>query len=97
MAETSVENEEGVTEPNGYKKVNSITTVEEGDDYRKTDIKSVEDYFDVQGYYVKTEITHTNYHKSLKTNIEESDQSKEIIRKPSTILFLGNPYCSILY
>ncbi|MBP3953517.1 hypothetical protein [Bacillus suaedae] len=53
---TFTEQDNSISEVSGYKKVNSITTIEEGKNHLKTDQKQVEDFYDLDGQYLKTEI-----------------------------------------
>jgi hypothetical protein len=86
ITETSEKNVDGFFITNGYKKVNAITTLEEGKNLIKTDIKAIEDFYDKEGNYIKTEIIHSNYYKSKVTLSEKGDNRKESLQKPSTIL-----------
>ncbi|GAA0440860.1 hypothetical protein GCM10008983_17440 [Lentibacillus halophilus] len=86
VTETSEQNAEGFSETTGYKKVNSITNIEESTNDIKTDIKAVEDYYDTERNYIRTEIIHSNYNKSYNTKAEDGDDLKKVIHKPSTIL-----------
>lgn len=86
IVETSEQNKEGLFEKTGYKKVNSITTIEEGKNYIETDIKAVEDFYDIDGNYLKTEIIHSTFNKSNVTQEEAGEDRKEEIHNPSTIL-----------
>ncbi len=74
------------TETTGYKKVNAITSIEDGKNYIKTDIKAVEDFYDADGTYIKTKIIHSYFNKSKVTRAEEGEERKEELHKPSTIL-----------
>ncbi len=86
VAETSEQDDEGFFVTTGYKKVNSITSIEEGKHYIKTDIKSIEDFYDKEGNYLRTEIIHSTFNKSYVTQKEDAESLKEEIQKPSAIL-----------
>ena len=86
MIETSEQNNEGIFEKTGYKKINSITTIEEGKNHIKTDIKAVEDFYDIDGKYIKTAILHYTYEKSKVTLVEKGEDKKGELQEPSTIL-----------
>lgn len=73
-------------ETTGYKKVNAITNMEEGKNYIKADIKSIEDFYDVDGNYTKTEIIHSYATTSNVTNVTHGDNLKEVLQEPTTIL-----------
>lgn len=86
IAETMKQNDEGPFENTGYKKVNAITTIEEGKNYLKTDIKANEDFYDTNGKYIKTEIKHSTFNKSHITLVEDEKIRNEELHEPSTIL-----------
>ncbi|MGY3715846.1 hypothetical protein ACWE42_10015 [Sutcliffiella cohnii] len=86
VAETSQENNDGFYETTGYKKVNAITIVEEGENHIKTDIKAIEDYYDIEGNYIKTEVFHSKFKSSTVIDIESEVNKKEELKTPSTIL-----------
>ncbi|MED4018884.1 hypothetical protein [Sutcliffiella cohnii] len=86
VVETSEENEEGIYETTGYKKVNAITTTEERKNHIKTDIKAIEDYYDTEGNYIKTEVFHSNFKSSTVIDIDSEMNKKEELKTPSTIL-----------
>ncbi|MFD1738670.1 hypothetical protein ACFSCX_19300 [Bacillus salitolerans] len=89
MTITMDENEEGYEVENGYKKVNSITTLEKSKYHIKTDIKAIKDYYDIEGKYLKTVILHSKFNKSNITLAEEGDDTKIELNKSSTI-FIPN-------
>lgn len=84
--EVYVENEKGISEISGYMKINAITTIEEGKHHIKADIKTIEDSYDTEGNYIKTEIIHSFNNKSNVTLAEEGDKLKKELHEPSTIL-----------
>jgi len=86
VAETSEQNEDGFYEPTGYKKINAITTVEEGEHHVATDVKAIEDFFDTDGNYIRTEIIHSAFSRSKVTNTEDGDEHKKVLQEPATIL-----------
>ncbi|CAG7630159.1 hypothetical protein PAESOLCIP111_03174 [Paenibacillus solanacearum] len=51
----------------------------------KSDIKSIEDFYDMEGNYLQTEIIHSYSNKS-KLLLTEENTLKETIHEPSTIL-----------
>ncbi|CAG7651112.1 hypothetical protein ACFQI7_21390 [Paenibacillus allorhizosphaerae] len=80
------QNDKGFFERTGYKIVNAITTIEEGKTHMKSDIKSIEDFYDIRGNYLQTEIIHSYSNKSKLLLTEEGNTLKETIQEPSTIL-----------
>lgn len=86
VMETLEQNEEGYFKTTGYKKVNAITSTEASEKYAKTDIKAIEDIYDTDGNYIRTEIIHTKFDKSYITRAEDGDERKVEIHDPSTIL-----------
>ncbi|WP_438313631.1 hypothetical protein [Sporosarcina sp. FA9] len=86
VTETSEQNNEVFFESTGYKKVNSITSIEEGKNHIKTDIKAIEDFYDTKGNYIRTEIIHSSFNKSNVTQAEDGENRKEELQEPSTIL-----------
>jgi len=86
VTETSEQNDEGFFEKTGFKKVNSITSIEDGKNHVKTDIKAIEDIYDTDGNYIRTEIIHSNFNKSNVTQVEDGENRKEELQEPSTIL-----------
>jgi hypothetical protein len=74
------------TSQQGFKKVNAITSIEEGKNYMKTDIKAIEDFYDMEGNYIKTEIIHSTGNKTYVSPAIEGDTRKEELQEPSTIL-----------
>lgn len=80
------ENDEGFSEIAGYKKVNAITIIEASENHVETDIKAIEDFYDTEGNYIRTEIIHSKFDKSHVTKAEDSEERKEEIQAPSTIL-----------
>ncbi|QFF98651.1 hypothetical protein PB01_07285 [Psychrobacillus glaciei] len=86
VAETMEDNKAGLYEATGYQKVNAITYIEEGKTYIKTDVKSIEDFYDTKGNFIKSEITHSYFTTSYITNVVRGDNLKEELQNPSTIL-----------
>lgn len=80
------QNDKGFFEQTGYTIVNAITTIEEDKTYIKADTKSIEDFYTIEGNYLKTEITHSYSNKSKLLLTEEENTIKETIHEPSTIL-----------
>ncbi|WP_033542745.1 hypothetical protein [Planococcus sp. CAU13] len=86
VIETLEENDEGISEITGYKKVNAITYTETSENHVETDIKAIEDFYDTEGNYIRTEIIHSTFDKSHITKAEDGEDRKEEIQEPSTIL-----------
>ncbi|TYP78228.1 hypothetical protein [Paenibacillus methanolicus] len=86
VAETLEQNEAGFYETTGFKKVNAVTTIEEGKNHVKTDTKTIEDYYDTAGRHMKTEIAHSYLHKSHVTLAEDKDQRTATLEEPAAIL-----------
>jgi hypothetical protein len=80
------QNDKGIFETTGYKIVNAITIMEEGKTHIKSDIKSIEDFYDMEGNYIRTEIRHSYANKSKMLMTEEGINLKEELQEPSTIL-----------
>jgi len=80
------QNDEGIFDETGYKLVNAITIIEEGKTYIKTDVKSIEDYYDMEGNYIETEITHSYYSRSKMLLTEDGNTVKAKLQEPSTML-----------
>lgn len=86
VTETSEKNDEGFFETTGFKKVNAITSTEASKNHVETDIKAIEDFYDKEGNYLRTEIKHSIYNKSHLTQAEDGEERKEEVQEPSTIL-----------
>lgn len=84
--ETSEKSDEGLFGTTGYMKVNAISSIEEGKNYTKTDIKSIEDFYDTKGNYIETEITHSASTISKVTQVLNNKDRKKKLQEPSTIL-----------
>lgn len=85
-----IQNDQGLYVKTGYKIVNAITTVEESKTHLKSDMKSIEDYYDQNGMYIQTEIIHTYANKSKLLLTEEGNTQKAKLQEPSTILISPN-------
>jgi hypothetical protein len=70
----------------GFQKVNVISKTEVSKNHIKTDIKAIEDYYDINGKYIKTVILHSTLNKSYITDAEKEDRKTEELDKPATIL-----------
>lgn len=70
----------------GFKKVNAITILQEGEKYIRGNTKSVEDFYDKDGSYIKTEITHSTGNKTYISPVIDGDVRKKELQEPSTIL-----------
>ncbi|WP_337099151.1 hypothetical protein [Paenibacillus sp. YIM B09110] len=66
--------------------MNAITIIEEGKTHIKSDIKSIEDFYNTEGNYIHTEIRHSYANKSKMLMTEEGNSLKEELQEPSTIL-----------
>ncbi|WP_248512790.1 hypothetical protein [Sporosarcina sp. NCCP-2222] len=86
FTETSEERENGLFEKNGYVRVNAITTNEEGKNYIKTDSKTIEDFYDLQGDYLNTEVKHVTTTTSKVTQTGNTKIRNKKLHQPSTIL-----------
>lgn len=86
MTPTFAERKNDISEVNGYKKVNSITTIEEGKNHLRTDQKQVEDFYDQDGQYLKTEIKHITANNSKVIMTMQTNEEIEQLEEPSTIL-----------
>lgn len=80
------QNAEGLYEPVGYKKVNAITTTKENKNYTRVDLKTVEDFYDTEGNYTKTVVTHEQSYKSNVLDTRDGFRRTEELHEPSTIL-----------
>lgn len=80
------QNENGLFERTGYKIVNSMTTIEEGKSHTKSDIKTIEDFYDMENNYLRTEVIHSYSNKSKLLLTDEGNTLKKTIYEPSTIL-----------
>ncbi|RXJ04570.1 hypothetical protein DS745_04075 [Anaerobacillus alkaliphilus] len=83
---TSEQNNAGFFGTTGYKKVNAITLIEDGKHHIKTDIKAIEDFYDINGAYLKTEIIQSKHQRSKVTLAEDGEDIKQELGQPSTIL-----------
>jgi len=70
----------------GFKKVNAVTILQEGEKYIRGNTKSVEDFYDIDGNYIKTEIIHSTGNKTYISPAINGDVRKEELQEPSTIL-----------
>ncbi|MBB3154270.1 hypothetical protein FHS16_004352 [Paenibacillus endophyticus] len=84
--EMSEQNAEGIFERTGYKKVNAITSVVEGEKYVKSEIKKIEDHYDIDGNFIKSEITLNNSSRSEMFMSNDGDEHVTKLDNPSTIL-----------
>jgi len=76
----------------GYKKVNDLTNVVEGKNYITVNTKSIEDFYDKDGNYKRTEIIASDYTSSDITNVGHGEDLKEELQKPFTILIPEDMY-----
>ncbi|MCG3088357.1 hypothetical protein [Sporosarcina cyprini] len=86
FTETSEEGKNGLFEKNGYVRVNAITTSEEGKNYIKSDSKTIEDFYDLQGNYLNTEVKHVTTTTSKVTQTGNTKIRDKQLQHPSTIL-----------
>ncbi|MGO4543442.1 hypothetical protein AB4Z29_01400 [Paenibacillus sp. 2TAB23] len=84
--EMSEQNAEGFFERTGYKKVNAITIVVEGEKHVKSEIKMIEDHYDIDGNFVKSEITLADGSRSDIFMSTDGDERVTKLDNPSTIL-----------
>lgn len=70
----------------GFKKVNAVTTLQEGEKFLRGNTKSVEDFYDMDGNYIKTEIIHSTGNKTYISPAIDGDVRKKELQEPSTIL-----------
>ncbi|WP_243458019.1 hypothetical protein [Sporosarcina sp. Te-1] len=84
--ETFEERENGLFEKSGYVRVNAITSSEEGKNYIKTDSKTIEDFYDLQGNYLNTEVKHITSTISKVTQTGKTKSRNKQFQEPSTIL-----------
>ncbi|WP_246939448.1 hypothetical protein [Bacillus pinisoli] len=87
MAITFEEKEEGFGEQTGYKKVNAITTIEKSNHHLETDLKTIEDYYDLEGNYLKTTILHSQYNKSYVIHAKEGDDVRKKFKSLQPFLY----------
>lgn len=80
------ENAEGIFEVVGYKKVNALTVIESSDNHIDTVIKAIEDHYDLDGNYLKTEVLFSLFNKSMVTRVEDDREHIEELNKPTAIL-----------
>ncbi|WP_419872002.1 hypothetical protein [Candidatus Pristimantibacillus sp. PTI5] len=90
--ETSEQNDEGMFVRTGYKKVNAVTIIVEGKNYIKSDIKMIEDSYDLEGNFIKSEIILSDAVRSDMMMSDNGDQTKTELAKPSTILIPDQSY-----
>jgi hypothetical protein len=83
---TDEENEEGLFVITGYKKVNAISNIVQGKGYIKSDVKTIEDSYDLEGNFIKSEFKHSSGSKSSVTMHDDGDSRKKELKSPSTIL-----------
>lgn len=77
-------------ETGDYKKVNSVLNTEESKNYIKFNLVAIEDFYDIDGNYIKTEILHSKYEKSKVTLEQNAEDKKVELQEPSTILISEN-------
>ncbi|MFF2890175.1 hypothetical protein [Paenibacillus sp. NPDC057967] len=92
VSESMEENEEGNYEVTGYIKTNAITTSEESKNLLRTDVKLIEDYYDLDGNYVKSEVSHSRSHKSDISITDGGFSHKKELQEPSTIFIPEEGY-----
>lgn len=69
----------------GYKKVNSITNMKENKHVLAARVRVIEDYYDSNGDYIKTEILHTFSKKNKMLQTIDGDDTREEVSGPLTI------------
>jgi len=85
MSDSMERNEEGDFETTGYSKANAITTTESRKGLLRTDVKMIEDFYDLEGHYIKTEISHTRSHMSDISVTDGGFRLKKELQEPATI------------
>lgn len=86
IAETTSKDDKGFYTKTGYKKVNSVSIIRIGKHFAKSDVKMIEDYYDLDGNYIKTEISHTTLKRSNIHFEEDGGKQTAELHQPSTIL-----------
>ncbi|WP_168119998.1 hypothetical protein [Paenibacillus sp. HB172176] len=84
--ENSEKQDNGMFEVTGYKKVNSVSLIEESDNHMESDVKMVEDYYNSDGIFLKSIFTYGHGTLSKLTRATDSDEQKLELSEPSTIL-----------
>ncbi|MBD2843638.1 hypothetical protein IDH44_00425 [Paenibacillus sp. IB182496] len=83
---TETYTEQGQTlEASGYKKVNAITYVKENKQYIETRIRAIEDYYDSEGNYLRTEIFDQSGRQSKWDGTVDSDEKRDEAVDPLTL------------
>ncbi|RJE87041.1 hypothetical protein D3P07_17885 [Paenibacillus sp. 1011MAR3C5] len=85
-------NEEGDYEVTGHIKANAITTSEESKNLLRTDVKMIEDYYDSDGNFIKSEVSHSRSHKSDISITDGGFSHKKELQEPSTIFIPEEGY-----
>ncbi len=78
-------NEENIFKKTGYKQVNSITEINKTSKYITTEVKIIEDYYDLNGTFLESIISIEEYHNNYFTGKAKVRSNKESINIPSTI------------
>lgn len=70
----------------GYKKVNSVSYIKEWNDKVKAETSEIEDYFDLNGEYIKTTVTYSHgEHRKLHNTMHGEKKPMELY-EPTTIM-----------
>jgi hypothetical protein len=70
---------------NGYKLVNSVSTIDKTETNIRTLVESVEDYFDTNDKYVKTVVTQQEFTNDYLTGKAKVKETKEEVNKPKAV------------
>ena len=79
-------NSEGINEISGSKKVNAITEINANEDSVSTIITSAEDYYDINGKFLKSLISVQKFNNDYVSGEATIEKSEKEISKPQTIL-----------
>lgn len=94
MSDSMERKEDGNFETTGYSKANAITTSESRKGFLRTDVKMIEDFYDLEGHYVKTVISHTRSHMSDISVTDGGFRLKKELQEPATIFIPENEFGS---
>jgi hypothetical protein len=78
-------NDENLYEVTGSKKVNSITEITEGSDFIKTKIISLEDFYDLEGEYIKTVLKIEEFSNNFSNGKAKHKIKEKEFNQPKTI------------
>ena len=78
-------NSMGIYELTGYKEVNSITEIKEGNNEIYTKITAIEDYYDIAGNYIKTIVKNDEFENDYNTGKAFHTLQEKVYRQPLAI------------